>query len=360
MSEKPTLIDRMRARIYGLANRGADICACFQPRSHDDGGLAQSCAVCGYYADVHLLRDALNDLEARAASAPVEAPASADPPDPWPDRCEAIMPAGEALSGTRCGMYKGHAGAHTVLSPSKAAWFGRGSSPSPSASVAPPDCNVRCKVTNNPCGTDTWVIGRPCKCSHCQAWVAGHAAAEYNLTRSAPSASGEGCIYCKGELRDGAVVVDEVDMRGVCKPCVEKLARWHGIIPKASAASGEGERQDLERLRSDRDEWKQLANQSSEKHRAIHADRERLRSALTALVEATWPKRSAKWRKHASPDLVNQFAATAVEDCAKEVRFALASASSGDAGTTCKVCGGSFMLRDIARCTCASPKAGPA
>jgi len=30
----------------------------------------------------------------------------------------------------------------------------------------------RCEITNNPCGTDTWVVGRPCRCNPCQRYVA--------------------------------------------------------------------------------------------------------------------------------------------------------------------------------------------
>lgn len=28
-----------------------------------------------------------------------------------------------------------------------------------------------CKVTGNPCGTDTWMVGHPCKCENCQEWL---------------------------------------------------------------------------------------------------------------------------------------------------------------------------------------------
>jgi hypothetical protein len=30
---------------------------------------------------------------------------------------------------------------------------------------------VRCEITLNPCGTDTWAVGRPCKCKACQAYL---------------------------------------------------------------------------------------------------------------------------------------------------------------------------------------------
>ncbi len=32
----------------------------------------------------------------------------------------------------------------------------------------------RCKVTGNPCGTDTWMEGIPCKCESCQAYLKGN------------------------------------------------------------------------------------------------------------------------------------------------------------------------------------------
>lgn len=28
-----------------------------------------------------------------------------------------------------------------------------------------------CQVTKNPCGTDTWMIGHPCECKHCRAYL---------------------------------------------------------------------------------------------------------------------------------------------------------------------------------------------
>ncbi len=34
---------------------------------------------------------------------------------------------------------------------------------------------IRCQKSGNPCGTDTWVVGRPCKCEHCTAYLALHA-----------------------------------------------------------------------------------------------------------------------------------------------------------------------------------------
>ncbi len=34
---------------------------------------------------------------------------------------------------------------------------------------------LRCDVTRNECGTDTWMKGRPCQCSQCQQWLC-----EYN------------------------------------------------------------------------------------------------------------------------------------------------------------------------------------
>jgi hypothetical protein len=31
---------------------------------------------------------------------------------------------------------------------------------------------LRCKVTGNPCGSDTWMVGHPCQCSECQKYIA--------------------------------------------------------------------------------------------------------------------------------------------------------------------------------------------
>ena len=30
---------------------------------------------------------------------------------------------------------------------------------------------LRCRVTNNRCGTDTWAVGKPCQCNSCQHYV---------------------------------------------------------------------------------------------------------------------------------------------------------------------------------------------
>lgn len=27
---------------------------------------------------------------------------------------------------------------------------------------------LRCQITRNPCGTDTWAVGKPCRCGHCR------------------------------------------------------------------------------------------------------------------------------------------------------------------------------------------------
>ncbi len=51
------------------------------------------------------------------------------------------------------------------------------------------------------------------------------------------AAEGPTCLYCHGELSHGAVVVGEDDLTGVCKPCVERLAIWHGLIPTPRRAA---------------------------------------------------------------------------------------------------------------------------
>lgn len=55
-------------------------------------------------------------------------------------RCEAVMPKRSPdsegnydLAGTRCGMYAGHDGPHTVLIPTGAPWFSHGLEPDPAA-----------------------------------------------------------------------------------------------------------------------------------------------------------------------------------------------------------------------------------
>jgi hypothetical protein len=40
------------------------------------------------------------------------------------------------------------------------------------AALAQSDARLRCLVTGNPCGTDTWQVGSPCACANCQAWLA--------------------------------------------------------------------------------------------------------------------------------------------------------------------------------------------
>lgn len=33
------------------------------------------------------------------------------------------------------------------------------------------DADPRCRLSGNPCGTDTWAVGRPCPCEPCQQWL---------------------------------------------------------------------------------------------------------------------------------------------------------------------------------------------
>ena len=33
------------------------------------------------------------------------------------------------------------------------------------------NCILRCEITSNPCGTDTWEINHPCECKNCQLYL---------------------------------------------------------------------------------------------------------------------------------------------------------------------------------------------
>ena len=35
----------------------------------------------------------------------------------------------------------------------------------------PESTELRCNVTGNPCGSDTWAVGRPCQCAPCQQYL---------------------------------------------------------------------------------------------------------------------------------------------------------------------------------------------
>jgi len=35
------------------------------------------------------------------------------------------------------------------------------------------NCILRCEITSNPCGTDTWEINHPCECKNCQEYLRG-------------------------------------------------------------------------------------------------------------------------------------------------------------------------------------------
>ena len=41
-----------------------------------------------------------------------------------------------------------------------------------SSPVAKDPLTLRCLITSNPCGTDTWEIDNPCQCENCQTWLA--------------------------------------------------------------------------------------------------------------------------------------------------------------------------------------------
>jgi hypothetical protein len=43
------------------------------------------------------------------------------------------------------------------------------------------DNTLRCKVTSNLCGTDTWATGHPCQCASCQQWLS-HPAPDADVT----------------------------------------------------------------------------------------------------------------------------------------------------------------------------------
>ena len=64
MPADPSALRVIRARIHGLANRGANICPSFT--GADERVI--SCATCGYSPDVHLLRAALSALSASRAT----------------------------------------------------------------------------------------------------------------------------------------------------------------------------------------------------------------------------------------------------------------------------------------------------
>lgn len=41
----------------------------------------------------------------------------------------------------------------------------------PRLEQVPPAQPLRCYITSNPCGTDTWMVGEECKCVACQTWL---------------------------------------------------------------------------------------------------------------------------------------------------------------------------------------------
>lgn len=363
MSEKPTLIGQMRARIYGLASRDADICACFQPRPHDDGGLAQSCAVCGYYADVHLLRDALNDLEARAASAHVTCMF-------WTDggqhcgKCEKCLrgysttPASAVPPDRDRRIAQRRSEANTARSehgPERRSQRERRSSPPPSASVDAQQDEIDEIVDRNFSSSDIRDIPRygNAACAAC-----GHTSARHAFDHEMSDTS---CSLCD---------------------CQAFKMRWTRFEPPFASVEGERLLQELSRhLSPDNENVKRgyviaairdLAQVAmSEKGNAETAESSlsALRSALTAVIPLAEFNFEGVMSRSEYDAIVNN------------AKAALASASSGDAGTGAEVAGSAHQPWTLCPGEClgnyvdpktgkrypcehqarsASPKAGPA
>lgn len=71
-----------------------------------------------------------------------------------------------------------------------------GGPPTPTETRPPEGYEVQqrpiCLFTRNPCGTDTWQVGRACRCDNCQAWAQG-----WNQGKAAAEAQ---CEQLRGEV----------------------------------------------------------------------------------------------------------------------------------------------------------------
>ncbi len=57
--------------------------------------------------------------------------------------------------------------------------------PLPALPELRPEDFLRCLVTKNKCGTDTWAVGQPCQCENCQRWLRLRASPEADVMERA-------------------------------------------------------------------------------------------------------------------------------------------------------------------------------
>jgi len=104
------------------------------------------------------------------------------------------------------------------------------------------DAILRCKITGNPCGTDTWMRGSECQCVGCQRWLGQHDALmkmEARRTRSSPimvsgvitSVSAQALLDYSRELHNdvattASISLDELDALLELVQVLREIRAW--------------------------------------------------------------------------------------------------------------------------------------
>lgn len=126
------------------------------------------------------LTDSCRHLEAAIDKTEGDAQATSQSPttnaSPFDEETQAIQAARHERLGQHPGYLNGYdrvteADQHHAYMVGFSDAIRAGDAPVASQSPAPPDHQLRCRGTGNPCGTDTWQAGHECDCGPCQAWL---------------------------------------------------------------------------------------------------------------------------------------------------------------------------------------------
>lgn len=86
----------------------------------------------------------------------------------------------------------------------------------------PSDVRLRCTVTKNPCGSDTWRLGHACQCTPCRQWVAAFEEGMASAALRANAVAGGGGNMLAGQfVWSGKVTLDNQaqPLNRICTTC---------------------------------------------------------------------------------------------------------------------------------------------
>lgn len=163
---------------------------------------------------------------------------------------------------------------------------------------------LRCLVTGNPCGTDTWNLKRPCKCDHCQEWLCE--------------------MIFKGSSEVARLQADRELLTLEQRRHLERWLDAH-VLPDASAPSAKNIRLTIEAIRAVLDDRDRLAAELASAQEALG---EAIADCRTNGDEAS-AKRNLRWGVFLDGQLVAGFITQRSADICRR-----ADRDSGFAGRT--------------------------